>query len=87
MDSQLSFTQSMLPPVNFLPRSVHLLRQVAGAEDWAKYEVHVCAAACCTGHVYADVQRDHWNHKEVCPKCSTLRFKTSTLGGRSAGST
>ncbi len=80
-DEILALTCALMPE-SFLPPSIYLLRRLSGAEDWSKYEKHVCSADGCPGHVYEDLSRHEWpSHVEdKCPNCSTPRFAVKHIG-------
>jgi len=82
-DADLALWSRALPRVNYLPPSMHLLREVSGVEDWSKYEQHVCAEENCRGHLFPKLDRASWaiNKDIKCPYCETLRFKITSLGG------
>ena len=83
LDTDLAFLAQTLPPINYLPSTVHMLRRVSGAEDWSSYEQHVCAHEGCQGHVYSRLGREQWAaHKDdCCPHCKSPRFKATVVGG------
>lgn len=79
----LNMLQGMLPQPNFMPPSLHLMREMLGVEDWSKYEHHLCHDAKCKGYVWQNIGRDEWDdHRhDKCPNCSGPRFKTIDTAG------
>lgn len=82
-DADLALLSTMLPRINYIPPSIHLLREVSGAKHWAAHEQHVCAAEDCPGHLYPPLPQTEWIHHlgEQCRHCGTPRFKTTHVGG------
>lgn len=83
-DADLAMSSCLLPGHNYLPKSIHLLREVSGAEDWSEFEVHVCAAEGCRGCVYEQLDRSQWeaHRNDCCQFCGEARFQTSDVGGK-----
>ena len=83
-DLDLALVSALLPPCNYLPPSMHLLREVTGAEDWSAYEEHVCSAEGCRGCVYKRLERGTWeaHMNDSCQFCGARRFKTTHVGGK-----
>lgn len=84
MDKMLSLFSAALPGPHFLPRSIHLLREVTGTPHHSRFQVHVCSAAACPGHEYPNLEKSKWpeHADDTCPKCNTKRFKSTILAGR-----
>lgn len=88
MDVLLCLFANVVPGVHFIPRSIHLLRKVTDTPDHSQFQMHVCAAKGCTGHVYPGLtNRKTWlDHvSDKCPKCSHPRFHVTEFGGQCWG--
>jgi hypothetical protein len=85
-DHHVKFLQSVaLPKGNLLPKSGYLLKAAVGADDWQKYELHVCEGGPgCKGYVWDHITGKEWEaHKEdKCPNCNTSRFVDVKHGSR-----
>lgn len=85
MDVLLALFASVTPGVHFIPRSIHLLKEVTETPEHWRFMKHACAAKGCPGHVYEDVtDYTKWLQHETdkCPKCDTPRFKITEIGGK-----
>ena len=82
MDTILALFATAMPGPHYLPRSIHMLREVTNTPPHSEFHVHVCSAPGCSGHEYPDERdKSKWRKGESCPICRTPRFKTQVIAG------
>ena len=82
MDTILALFATAMPGPHYLPRSIHMLREVTNTPPHSKFHVHVCSAPGCSGHEYIDEpEKSKWREGESCPICQTPRFKAQVIAG------
>ena len=72
----------MLPQPNIFPPSFYLFRQIIGCEGVQDFECHSCPKDC---HSWGPLPQNQWaaHEHDVCPKCSSERFKRVGMGNSS----